>query len=109
MNRVKDSEVAETQAYILFYHRRKNATSSNERTSSITPNGSEDAPDTDHGDFRSMRKSVVTHLEAATDQDETFNNSSYVDIVVNEDGNNSQSTSDSSLANGEILLEDVLD
>lgn len=107
MNGVKESEVAKTQAYILFYHRRKESASSNEETCVANRNSSKDAGDSDSSSF--LLESIVTYTEASPNQDDNFHNNSNANSVLNKDGYALPSLSGCSSANSEIYLEDVLD
>ena len=109
MNGVKESEVAKTQAYILFYHRRKESASSNEEACVASRNSSKDPGDSDSNSFLRRPESIGTPTEASTNQDDTFHNNSNANSAVNKDGYALPSLSGCSSANSEIYLEDVLD
>jgi hypothetical protein len=108
VNNAKESEVEKTCAYILFYHRRKNASSCMKQTLEATSTESEDTSKAGHYDPQAMQESVETS-EVATEQNTTLNNFKNTSILVKEQESNSRLSAGCSSTNGETLLEDILD
>ncbi|CAB3986029.1 ubiquitin carboxyl-terminal hydrolase 19-like [Paramuricea clavata] len=108
VNNAKESEVEKTCAYILFYHRRKTASSCMKHTLEATSTESEDTSKAGHYDPQAMQESVETS-EVATEQNTTLNNFKNTSILVKEQENNCRLSADCSSTNGETLLEDILD
>ncbi len=110
MSTAEESEVEKTQAYILFYHRRENTTSCiPTQTSETACNRTEETSKTDRCDTQSMQESVETSEVPTDEQDTTVNNITRTSILVKKHECTSHLSSDNSSANGEILLEDILD
>ena len=93
----KESDVEGTQAYILFYHRRKSTTGFVKESTYTGIDGYEGINKTDHCSHPTTRQKIEK-FEVKTDQDTTLS------LIENNESDSSGCT-----ANGEILLEDILD
>jgi hypothetical protein len=116
-NKVSNAEernVEQTQAYILFYRRRENNTTSCvlKRTSEVKCNGTKEDSTTDPCDPQYTHDSVETS-DVASEQEhnDATNNIEIKDFLANKQGgtlHHSTSTDHCSM-NDEVLLEDRLD